>query len=139
MRLLDVLEDYTGGKTTLRYARAALTFRELEKAEESLTGFSPLEPQELNEYHSLGAVWSELTANGDALRQHLAELARIRRMGEAHDPEPLLKLAGLIALSGESSMPDDLWEMFETPGAVRWSRIDGRDGDGMGVVGSCEE
>ena len=107
-RLLSVLENLAGEKKTLRYARAALEFGEVELAGESLDAFNPDETDEVIEHSKLGVVWAEMANDSEALFEHLEKLARARMKGHLSRDPALLKLAGLVALSGNMTMPPDL-------------------------------
>ncbi|MDA0813512.1 MAG: hypothetical protein O3C21_14125 [Verrucomicrobia bacterium] len=55
-RLLPVLEQLTGDKGNLRYARAALAFGEIDLAGQSLAEIQPQATEEIVEYSKLGVV-----------------------------------------------------------------------------------
>ncbi|MCB1099094.1 MAG: hypothetical protein KDN22_26215 [Verrucomicrobiae bacterium] len=111
-RLLPVLEQLTGDKGTLRYARAALAFGEIDLAKQSLAEFHPSATEEVVEYSKLGILWAEMAKDSGALFTHLEALARANADSEAGE-SALLKLAGLVALSGNMTMPDDLYAQLK--------------------------
>lgn len=107
-RLLPVLEQLTGDKGNLRYARAALAFGEIDLAGQSLAEMHPQAAAEIVEHSKLGVVWAEMAKDAVALFKHLETLARADATQSESGESALLKLAGLVALSGTMTMPEDL-------------------------------
>lgn len=110
-RLLSILESLAGEKASLRYTRAALAFDEIELARQSLSAIHPENSIEAAEYNKLGVILAEKTSDLDALFHHLANLARGEDVDSGHTA--LLRLAGLIALSGNHKLEQDLQDQLE--------------------------